>query len=343
MNCARCLLIGLGLVLAAVPAWAKPRVSLVIGMERGVTPDAPDRWNKMLTEHGVDDVQLRSLDVNDALDIQQVGKADAPAYRVTGTLSAQNVLSLPGGRFTLADSAAFEKWVRELGNNGVEGITVRKTAFGLTPTQFQAVHQDLETKLVANTKGVAPLEALSQVRKRLKLEFSVDPTVRQALSEESPIREELSGLSAGTAIAAILRPAGLVLIPVKNGAAEPQYQIISGKDAKEFWPIGWPSEKAAKDALPILFEFLNVEFNEVAGNDALDALQGRLKVPFLYDYNGLAKQRIDLTQKKISIPERKTFYQKVVQHAAQQCGLKFELRVDDAGQPFLWFSPLRGN
>ena len=39
----------------------------------------------------------------------------------------------------------------------------------------------------------------------------------KALAAEDPVRDELKGLTSGTALAAILRPAGLVLKPHSSG------------------------------------------------------------------------------------------------------------------------------
>jgi hypothetical protein len=136
----------------------------------------------------------------------------------------------------------------------------------------------------------------------------------------------------------VLRPLGLVLLPEKTRGAEVRLRVTDMRQADQVWPVGWPSEKNASERVPALLKFLNVEINDTPLAEALDAIQQRLEVPFLFDRNALARQRIDLDQAKVSLPSGKTFYGKILDRLLTQARLSWEVRVDEAEQPFLWIS-----
>ena len=319
----------------------KAQFEIELGTEKGAPFDAPQKWSKLFADRSVAGVRVRPLEPGEQPKIDAGGTAASPTYRIFGTITAQNTLLVPGGKFAMSDGAALDKWLRELGENGVAGVTQKKTAFGLTPQQFAAIHDDLAQKVSFTTKGVAPRDVLSKLAAQLKTPIVVDPDAKKAIADDDPVRDELEGVSCGTAIAAILRPAGLVLVPRKPGGSPPELQVTSGKGAAEFWPIGWAPEKNVKDIAPIYFEFLNIEIDDITAGDAIAAIQAKLKVPFLYDHNGLARAKIDLDKTKIKVAPLKTFYLKALQYILQPANLKHEFRVDEAGSPFEWITPLR--
>ena len=72
------------------------------------------------------------------------------------------------------------------------------------------------------------------------------------------------------------------MFPEKNAAeknvSEVRLRIAASRDAKEFWPVGWPPKGNPSETLPELFRFLKVEIadqlvtdrviNELMGKDA---------------------------------------------------------------------------
>ncbi len=339
VNVVVAVLFATSIVHAAPP---KPRIELELGFEKGAPIDAQQRWFKILTERGVTGLRIRQQEPGEQPSLVAGGTKDAPSYRVLGTITTGSVLIVPGGNFGPNDSAALDKWLKELGENGVQGVTEKKTAFGLTPKQFADVHEDLSRKVDFTTKGLAPKAVLSKLAGQLTTPFTVEESAKKSLAEGDAVREEFEGLSSGTTMAAILRPAGLVMIPRKPTGNPVEFYVTSGKDVKEFWPIGWPPEKLVKDLVPIYFEFLNIEIDDITSEEAIAALHERIKIPFVYDYNGMARAKIDLTKSKIKVPEKKTYYLKALQHVLQQSNLKHETRVDEAGTPFEWITPFRG-
>jgi hypothetical protein len=190
------------------------------------------------------------------------------------------------------------------------------------------------------TKGVPAPKVIEQLRGKLKLPLTIDPTIEQALVADDPVRDELQNISLGTAIAAIARPVGAVLAP-RLVAGKVELRLIPAKQNIESWPIGWPpEEKKERDLVPKLFDFLDVEITDVSASKAIAAIEGGLKVPFLFDQNNLVRHRIDLN-KNVNLPATKTYYRRILDRVLFQAELKAEVRVDEAGNPLIWITTLK--
>src|SRR5262249_7158866 len=144
------------------------------------------------------------------------------------------------------------------------------------------------------TKGMRPEKAIEQIRAGLTLPLQIDPTISQALAGDDPVRDELEGVSLGTALAAIARPAGAVLLPKVNGNRL-ELALVAPQGGAEGWPIGWQPEMVDQSKIvPKLFDFTHVEIDGVPASKAIDAIADYVKTPFVFDYNNMAQNRIDL-------------------------------------------------
>jgi len=273
---------------------------------------------------------------NESPSMQTVGTAVAPAYRVTGVITAANQLLLPRGRFGLNDRAQIENWLRRLRDSGEDGINIKPAAFGLLPKQLVAVHEALAIPVQGPTLGQAPRETAKKIADRLPYKFTSDEVAQRALAEGEPIADELQGISSGTALAAILRPLGLVMFPEKNGS-DIRLRIATSRDAKEHWPVGWPLKGNPGETLPELFKFLKVNIGDAALSEAITAIASRVNAPVLYDHNSLARARTDLN-KKVSLSEANIFYSRALDRLLSQAKLKYEIRLDEADKPLLWIT-----
>src|SRR5206468_10689851 len=110
--------------------------------------------------------------------------------------------------------------------------------------------------------------------------FISDEVAQRAPSEGEPLADELEGISSGTALAAILRPLGLVMVPEKSGP-DIRLRIVSSREAKEYWPVGWPLKGNPGETLPELFKFLKVNIGDAPLSEAITAIAGRVKAPVL--------------------------------------------------------------
>lgn len=324
-----------GIALAA----AKPRVSIEVLTKSGVPITASQQWYKTLTELGVEGLQIRSANPGDEMSISNSGTDAEPRYKVVGILTADNVLYLPGGKFKHNDAGKLRAWLANLGDGGAEGVTEPRSAFGLTPRQLVEVNADLESPLGFSTKGVRADRAAAQCAGQLRNTLELDAAHKRALAEVT-LTDELSAVSRGTALAAMLRPAGLAFEPQRAGGAT-IYRVRKAAPGHEAWPVGWkPSARPAK-VMPELFEFLNVEIKDISVAEALTAIQGRLKVPFLFDHNALAVEDIDPAAVTAAVPEKRMTYSQVLQKVLSAARLKYEVRTDEADKPLIWITTIK--
>lgn len=331
------LLVGCGAVSAAGP---KPRVSIEILTRPNLPLTASQQWYKVLTEAGIDGLQIRAGNGREQVSIAEQGTSRAPEYRVVGILAADNSLHLPGGKFAVGDVGRLRKWLDNLGDQGADGVTQPRSAFGLVAKQLEQVHDDLKKPVEFSTQGIAAAKAVREVGRQLKYTLLVDETAKGALADTKVV-DELQGVSSGTALAAMLRPAGLVLEPVRPPGEELRYRIGKAVAGRESWPIGWKPAAAANKTLPDLFEFLNVEIKEIPVAEALEAIQSRLKVPFLCDHNAMALHSVDLAGVEADVPSKRLTYSLVLNKILMQARAKYELRVDEAEKPFVWITTVK--
>lgn len=325
---------------AASSAVAAPRVSFELATEKGFPIGGAQEWSRVLTDLGISALRIRSATGNDEPKVEELGDGRNPSYRVVGLLTAGNQLIVPGGKFSPRDSGAIRNWLENLADQGEAGVTERRSAFGLLGKQLLEVQGDLKQPLHFSTKGMELTDALDKSSRQLKLPINVDAAARPELGQVV-LEDELNGLAIGTAIAAMLRPAGLVLTPERPRGGELHYRVMKPVDGKESWPIGWPPEKKPVDYLPDLYEFINVEISDTPVQEAVDAIAGQLKVPFLFDRNAMAWHEIDLSKATATVPSKRSTYSLILQKVLHQAEMKPELRLDDNDKPFYWVTSLK--
>ncbi|MBW8883551.1 MAG: hypothetical protein JF612_01980, partial [Planctomycetia bacterium] len=223
-----------------------------------------------------------------------------------------------------------------LRDGGEDAINAKPAAFGLLPKQLVAVHEALALPVQSSTLGQPPRDAAKKIADHLPYKFTSDEVAQRALAAGEPIADELEGIASGTALAAILRPSGLVMFPEKNGP-DIRLRIATSRDAKEHWPVGWPLKGNPGETLPELFKFLKVNIGDAALSEAITAIASRVKAPVLYDHNSLARARTDLNA-KVSLTDSNIFYSRALDRLLSQAKLKYEIRLDEADKPFLWIT-----
>ena len=107
--------------------------------EPGLTPATTQKWYKTFTDLKVGGLRIRSQAADDEPNIEQSGTKDRPVFHVIGRITTRGMLIVPGGQFNIDDRAQIARWIAELSKNGVEGVSERKGAFGLTKKQVADV------------------------------------------------------------------------------------------------------------------------------------------------------------------------------------------------------------
>ncbi len=336
----RCLVGGFLLLGASLANAAPPLVDLELITQPGLAIDAPQKWLEMMKDVKLSSVRIRGGERGDVGRVEQIGSEERPHYRVSGIITSGNVLRLPGASIRLNDKTSLNNYLAKLQDGGEDGVLAKKVMYGLTAQQMLAVHESLKGKLDFSTKGEATGEVVQRIAKSLDLEVALAASGAAAESSAEPVADEFEGLAYGTALAGVLRPLGLVFVPEKKLGSKVRL-LVSDSDAVEKpWPVGWETEATPSKLAPDYFVKTNAKVTDYVLADALAKIQERIKLPMVFDYNSIARHRIDL-QVKVNSKEGRKSYASVIDEILYQGRLKAELRIDEAEQPFLWISTLK--
>lgn len=327
--------------LAAAPTFVRAagRVELQVFVDERAPVTARHDWLRELSRTGIGNLRIRAKQPGDQLGIETRGTEGLPVYVVTGALMPGNELVVPGARFRLTEATRLARWLDDLAQQGPPAQREQKTALGLAASQFERVHQELAQPVGFSTKDATRREVVDRISKRLQLPLRIEPGAAAALGTD-PVSAELEDLSCGTALAYALRAPGMCLVP-RPAAAGVELAVVASQAGREIWPIGWEPEKPLPQLVPGLYEFLNVNVQNVSIATVLDAISQRAKLPVLIDQNALARHSLDPGKATANLPQSRTTYSLALRKILFQGGLKHEVRVDEAGKPFLWITSIK--
>jgi len=330
-------LVAFVLIAGARAALAAGQVSLDVVTEERVSLTAQQEWGRRLAKAGLSNVRFHAKQAAEKPEIRNLGTEISPLYQVVAVLTADETLLVPGARFHAGDVAQLKRWLDDLARNGPLESRPVKTAFGLEVAQFQQAEKDLGQLVGFPTAGVSRQEVIRRILRRLSVPLRTKP---EKLPEDDNVVEELSGLTCGTALACVLRPMGLCLVPqAERGSVG--YSIVPSKPAAEVWPVGWPPEKPPGEVVPAMMEFLNANVQGVPVTKVIDAVSQRVKLPVLLDHNALARWGIDPEKSIVKLPQGRTTYSILLRNALAKARLKSEVRIDEAGHPFIWITTIK--
>ncbi len=337
----RAFMVATGLLLGGVTVGlaADVSVSLEVVTERGFAIDGPQRWQRYLQDKafGLSYVRIRSARSSEEPKIVNRGTESAPRYQVTAVLTANGRLVLPGLAVRYGQRKELTAWLDKLRRGGDEAVTAPTGVFGLRGKQLAVLHDALKRRVAIPTKGKPVREVVQHIQRMSQVQIDLDASAKGALSGNNKVLDELEGLSCGTALAVAVRPYGLSVTPTGQGTRSVGLRVTKNAKPEDVWPIGRRAKSGAADLAPELLKFINVEIVDQPLDDTLDTIQRRLKIPFLYDHNTLARQRVNLHD-TVSLPIKKTFYKEIIDQLLFQKLLVADLRSDEAGAPFLWIT-----
>ena len=324
-------------LLAATTLADRPPVRLELAARKGVPLTGQQRW--LTTLRGLtDSLRIRKARNGDKPEIRDTGTRFAPSYLVIGILSDRNSLLLPGASFRTTDRTEIVRWINRLRSDGIDAVASPKGQFGLTEKQWVTINKALQQPVHFSTRNLRSFDVASQIAKRVSVPFALDAVGRRILEKNQRLLDDYQGLSSGTAMAALLHSIGLVMVPEQPQGEDLQIGVFKASDAEHSWPIGTAPANAPGRAFPKLFNKLTVTIDDQPLATVVNAVQKRLEVPILQDHPALAKQGIDLTRDRVTLPEQRSYYHSILRDSLRQAGMKYELRVDDRGQPFLWIT-----
>jgi hypothetical protein len=321
---------------------AAPPIDLEVIVEERSSVTAQQEWLKRLSELKLAGLTIRSAREGEEPEIVNRGTEDQPRYKIVAFLTRNEQLILQGGKFGRNDMNKLRAFFDTLGLQGVEGVTKRRTLFGLTDDQLITLTKNLEPTVAFETKGKPPAEVVSQLGENIEPAIVISSDAKQAFTDATPCRDEVKGITSGTALAVLVRPYGLVVQPTLVGG-NVELHVVKPLENAETWPVGWPLEEniTEKAAIPALMEFITVEIKDIDLPQALGALQERLEAPFLFDHNQLAKHGIVPEKIEVSVPPGRSYYKKILERVLFQAKLKSEIRTDELGKPIVWITTIK--
>lgn len=320
-------------------AMAVGRVQLEILTTGPGTMLTAHEWSRALSQAGIKNVRISTSQGNAKLGVEVRGSQGARLYVVTGLLQSRDVLTLSSGRYGRRDLGRLAAWLDDLAKNGPSDQREPRGPFGLTKAQFAAVHDDLSRAVGFATHGMSRREAVTKITRKLSLPLRIDTKIAKTL-EDDTIDEELSSVACGTALAQILRPAGLSLTPHETNNRLELVVAAAQRDL-EIWPIGWKPERVRMKVLPGMFSQHTINIRGVSAAVAIAAIGKQLGVPVLIDHRALAQHGIDPEKVGVTFPSRKTSYGIALRAVVARAKLKSELRVDEGDQPLLWITTIK--
>lgn len=316
-----------------------PRESLPIDMQVAIEPGAPGhlvpQWAKLLADVGVPNARLRSATPSDRPSVEAIDSRGAKRYRVVALLNRRNQIELPGGRFSQADRARLKKFLLELPAR-TDDTGVERGRFDLTQPEFERVFLDLSKINKASTQGVKPMSAASQLAAQLSTPIAFDPGVADVLRAAKPLTQQWRGAALGTALAGVLREAGLAIVPEQPRGKPLQLRVAPLGQLEEWWPVGWKPEASGRKVAPQMHQSKEIEIAGYSLDAALQALEGPLGVPIYFDQLIVDRRKLDLSATQVKLPRSRSMIRRAVDRILSQGRLAGELRVDEAGRPFYW-------
>jgi hypothetical protein len=319
-------------------AAASTRLEVFADRQAPIT--AQHEWLQRLAEVGVTDLRFRAQEPGDAIGIEKSELAGDIVYRVTARLDSRSNLVFPGAVFRIGEARQVTAWLKDLAEKGPLESREKKAAFGLTESQFKRLQLGLAKPNSLVAKDLDRAEAIRRIVEQSAVPIRVRPKLL-ALAEGEKIQDELAGLSSGTTLSYLLQSAELCLVPKMEGSGGVVCEISALRSGAEIWPIGWTPEKSIPELLPKLYQTFNANVDGVPVQKVLDAIGKRLETPFLVDRIAMARYHMDLTKMMTTLPPTRTTYNSLLRKVLAQAKMRFEVRVDDAGNPFLWITTMR--
>lgn len=329
-------------LVVAMVSWSKPlalaaEVQFEVATARAIAPATSHRWLEMFKRESPAGVRFY---VGDGSEQPSVEKTAGGGYRVRGVINAKGQLQLPGATLTLSDQAKLRTWIEQIDRQLAQPDQPQLVAAGLTAEQLMRVRKRLSAPVDQSTRDQQALDVIRIVGKTIPGKIAITAGARQALQEPWKVPEELQGMSSGTALAAAIRPLGLVLSPEVDKEDQVQLRIATASETQDHWPIGWATREAFDKLIPKFVERLDVDIEPLPVGEVVDTIIARLDVRVVWDHNGMARERIDPKFDEVSHPPATALYFQVLRRVLDKAQLKYELRVDDAGKVFLWIAPI---
>lgn len=302
-------------------------------------------WGQRLQKLGIQ-FQTRQAVTGDKTEVKEQKLGRLRRVSIVATLDRNGKIVCQDRAFTLAEADKLAEWIRELKTYGAQGAPQGKPLFGLDDRQFAGVLRELSAPVEADTAGLSLEAVIAKLPLPAKHPLRITPEAQRAVQEldsEKKSRNDAHGLSVGTALAATLGEFGLSFKPLRTPDGKIELAVSPREAGQDAWPIGWPldPEKPQGQLVPALFKTVPVALDDVPLTDVLTAASQASEVPLLIDHHVIEREEIDLSELKVTVPNRKTTWGLLLRQVTFPHKLGRRIVADDAGKPFVLITTLK--
>ncbi len=336
----RCALGILFVCVSVGPSWGQQKrrfVELELLASPQMVVGGQHEWMERLSEVGADRLTIKGNTANARPKVEEFERGEIVTVVVTGVLTDRQLI-VPGGQFSSQQIEGLKAYLAKLRDDGARVALADKKAFGLTSEQLVEIHDELSRVVAGETTHMTIGDFVRNTAGALRTTLAISPAARRALAGDDQLTVDLQGLSSGTALAYAIRSLGLVLVPRREQGHSVELLIASVEEVDEHWPVGWPVDPPVNQHAPVLFERMDFEVRAFPLADVLNAVQRRMRIPFLVDENSLAEKDVDLRQVKVTYAKPQAAYLLALEAILRQTrpALLVEPRQDENGKVFLW-------
>ena len=315
-------------------------LEIEILMQKGATALSAQTWARSFESIGRE-VRLRQPIGGESSKVTETRVAGVRRVKVVGELDSQGRILIDGSTFSPSQTTKLKEYIDDLAIFGSQGSPKGKPAWGLQKEKFEEVYDALTGPVKEDSRGKSWVEVLPMIQQdRYPIKFSTD--IEKSLAKSSQkVRNEVRGLSRGTAAASVLSEFGLGFAPERNPKGEVELRAADLDQMQQPWPVGWPvdAETSRDKVVPELFKFEPIEFKEMSLGEFFPAVEAKAGLPILVNSYGCAKEKVKM-EARVSVKPKKTFLASVISQAASPNFLKNEYRSDERGRGFVYITPM---
>lgn len=320
-------------------------VSLELITSAAAATEHAQAWGQRLQKLDIP-FQTRQAVTGDKAELKEQKLGRLRRVTIVAVLDRNGKILCSDRAFTLAEADKLAEWIRELKTYGIQGAPHGKPLFGLDERQFGGVLRELSAPVEIDTEGLSLAGVLEKLPLPEKHPLHMTPEAQRVirdLDSDKKLRANAQGLSVGTVLAAALSEFGLSFKPLRTPEGRIELSVSPREAGQDAWPIGWPldPEKPQGQLVPALFKTVPVALDDVPLTDVLTAASQASEVPLLIDHHAIEREEIDLSELKVTVPNRKTTWGLLLRQVTFPHKLGRRIVADDAGKPFVLITTLK--
>jgi len=325
----------------------EPRVTYLnieIATDRNANGLVSQSWQKTFADLNLS-VRIRRGFANEKPETTEFMQGTIRNVKVLGLIDRQGNLIFQDKIFKRGQEPQLKEYLNELKTYGAQGAPEGKPLWGLNEKQFEAIYNALSDKATQTEPGQSLREAIAglQISETYPVRYPKETELwmRKAKTAESTVKQDLTGVSKGTALALLLSERGLGFHPQRTPEGALELVVDPLGVRKDVWPIGWDLKKPQHKTAPKLFQLIPVSLDELKLMDVINAISVKTGIPIFVDHYRIKEADIDINELVVSHKLRQTSWNLLLKRICNAHKLTRKLRIDERGQPFVWITTLR--